>query len=251
MFKGKAALVTGGGSGIGAMTAQRLAAEGASVAVVDINREGADKIAARITAAGGTAIALSGDVSSAADNERVFAAAEEAFGGLDMAFLNAGILQAYVPFDQVTEEVFDRLVNINLKGAFFGLQQAQKRLRPGGAAVVTASAAGVIGFADAVAYSASKHGVLGVVKSAAREFAGRGLRVNAICPGGVSTPMTGVEPSLDLQPAAQLQPPPYRGMLDPQLVAEVALFLLGPASAGVNGQAQLVDAALLSAFPDF
>ncbi|HLU91156.1 MAG TPA: SDR family oxidoreductase, partial [Pedomonas sp.] len=185
-----------------------------------------------------------------ADNERLFAAAEEAFGGLDMAFLNAGVLQPYVPFDQVSEEVFDRLISINLKGAFFGLQQAQKRLRPGGAAVVTASAAGVIGFADAVAYSASKHGVLGVVKSAAREFAGRGLRVNAICPGGVNTPMTGVEPSLDLQPVAQLRPPAYRGMLDPQQVAEVALFLLGPASAGVNGQAQLVDAALLSAFPD-
>lgn len=250
MFKGKAALVTGGGSGIGAMAAQRLAAEGASVAVVDINREGAEKIAARIAAAGGAAIALAGDVSSAADNERLFAAAEEAFGGLDMAFLNAGVLQPYVPFDQVSEEVFDRLISINLKGAFFGLQQAQKRLRPGGAAVVTASAAGVIGFADAVAYSASKHGVLGVVKSAAREFAGRGLRVNAICPGGVNTPMTGVEPSLDLQPVAQLRPPAYRGMLDPQQVAEVALFLLGPASAGVNGQAQLVDAALLSAFPD-
>lgn len=250
MFKGKAALVTGGGSGIGAMAAQRLAAEGASVAVVDINREGAEKIAARIAAAGGAAIALAGDVSSAADNERLFAAAEEAFGGLDMAFLNAGVLQPYVPFDQVSEEVFDRLISINLKGAFFGLQQAQKRLRPGGAAVVTASAAGVIGFADAVAYSASKHGVLGVVKSAAREFAGRGLRVNAICPGGVNTPMTGVEPSLDPQPVAQLRPPAYRGMLDPQQVAEVALFLLGPASAGVNGQAQLVDAALLSAFPD-
>src|SRR5690606_5845958 len=125
MFKGKAALVTGGGSGIGAMAAQRLAAEGASVAVVDINREGAEKIAARIAAAGGAAIALAGDVSSAADNERLFAAAEEAFGGLDMAFLNAGVLQPYVPFDQVSEEVFDRLISINLKGAFFGLQQAQ------------------------------------------------------------------------------------------------------------------------------
>lgn len=250
MFKGKAALVTGAGSGIGAMAAQRLAAEGASVAVVDINRENAERIAARIKAAGGTAIALAADISSAAENERAFSAAEEAFGGLDMAFLNAGVLQAYVPFDQVTEEGFDRVIGVNLKGAFFGLQQAQKRLRPGGAAVVTASAAGIIGFADAVAYAASKHGVLGVVRSAAREFAGRGLRVNAICPGGVNTPMTGVDPSLDLQPVDQLQPPEYRGRLDPQLVAEVALFLLSPASAGVNGQAQLVDAALLSAFPD-
>ena len=154
MFKGKVALVTGAGSGIGAMAAQRLAAEGAKVAVVDINRDGAEAIAARITAAGGTAIALTGNVASAADNEQVFAAAEEAFGGRDMAFLNAGILQAYVPFDQVSEDVFDRVLAVNLKGVFLGLQQAQKRLRPGGAAVVTASAASYLGFADAAAYSA-------------------------------------------------------------------------------------------------
>lgn len=250
MFKGKAALVTGGGSGIGAMAAQRLAAEGASVAVVDINRDGAAHVASRITKSGGKAIALAADISSAAGNESAFSAAENAFGGLDMAFLNAGVLQAYVPFDQMTEEAFDRVIAVNLKGAFLGLQQAQKRLRPGGAAVVTASAAAIVGFADAVAYAASKHGVLGVVKSAAREFAKRGLRVNAICPGGVNTPLIGAEQSLDLQPVDQLQPPEYRGRLDPQLVAEVALFLLGPASAGINGQAQLVDAALLSAFPD-
>lgn len=250
MFKGKAALVTGAGSGIGAMAAQRLAAEGASVAVVDINRDGAEEIKARIKAAGGTAIALSANIASAEENERAFAAAEEAFGGLDMAFLNAGVLQAYVPFDQVTEEVFDRVMSVNLKGAFFGMQQAQKRLRPGGAAVLTASAASFLGFADAAAYAASKHGVLGLVKSAAREFARRGLRVNAICPGAVNTPLVGAAPSLDLQPVETLQPPEYRGRLDPQLIAEVALFLLGPASSGINGQAQLVDAALLSAFPD-
>ena len=250
MIKGKAALVAGAGSGIGAMAAQRLAAEGASVAVVDINRDGAEAIAARIKAAGGTAIALTGNVASTADNEQVFAAAEDAFGGLDMAFLNAGILQAYVPFDQVSEEVFDRVLAVNLKGVFLGLQQAHKRLRPGGAAVVTASAASYLGFADAAAYSASKHGVLGLVRSAAREFAKKGLRVNAICPGAVNTPLVGAAPSLDLQPVEALQPPEYRGYLDPQLIAEVALFLLGPASAGINGQAQLVDAALLSAFPD-
>lgn len=250
MLKGRAALVTGAGSGIGAMAAQRLAAEGASVAVVDINRDGAEAIVARIKAAGGTAIALTANVASALENEQAFVAAEEAFGGLDMAYLNAGILQAYVPFDQVTEDVFDRVMAVNLKGAFLGMQQAQKRLRTGGAALVTASAASYLGFADAAAYAASKHGVVGLVKSAAREFARRGLRINAICPGGVSTPLIGVEQNLDLQPVETLPPPKYRGMLHPQLVAEVALFLLGPAAAGINGQAQLVDAALLSAFPD-
>lgn len=249
-FKGKAALVTGGGSGIGAMAAQRLAVEGASVAVVDINLAGAEAIALRIRTAGGTAIALAGDISKAADNASVFDAAEAAFGGLDAAFLNAGVLQPYVPFDQVSEEVFDRLIGINLKGAFLGLQQAQKRLRAGGAAVVTASAAAVVGFADAAAYSASKHGVLGLVRSAARDFSRRGLRVNAICPGGVKTPLIGVDQNNDIVAPEALELPPYQGMLEPQQIAEVALFLLSPAAAGINGQAQMVDAALLSAFPE-
>lgn len=249
-FTGKAALVTGGGSGIGAMAAQRLAAEGASVAVVDINLAGAEAIVARITATGGTAIALAADISSAAANAAAFDAAEAAFGGLDAAFLNAGVLQPYMPFDIVTEDIFDRLIAINLKGAFLGLQQAQKRLRPGGAAVVTASAAAVVGFADAAAYAASKHGVLGLVRSAARDFSRRGLRVNAICPGGVNTPLIGIAQSNAIAAPDALGLPLYQGMLEPQHVAEVALFLLSPAAAGVNGQAQLVDAALLSAFPE-
>lgn len=249
-FSDKAVLVTGGGSGIGAMAAQRLAAEGAAVAVVDINLAGAEAIAARIVAAGGRAIALAADIAQATDNAAAFDAAEQAFGGLDGAFLNAGVLQPYLPFDQLTEAVFDRLIAINLKGAFLGMQQAQQRLRPGGAAVVTASAAGVIGFADAAAYSASKHGVIGLVRSAARDFARRGLRVNAICPGGVNTPLIGVEQNNAIVAPAALALPPYQGMLDPQQIAEVALFLLSPAAAGVNGQAQLVDAALLSAFPE-
>ena len=250
IFNGKVALVTGGGSGIGAMAAQRLAAEGASVAVVDINAAGAEMIAARIVAAGGKAIGVAADVAKAADNAAAFDAAESAFGGVDAAFLNAGVLQPYVPFDQLSEEIFDRLIAINLKGAFLGMQQAQKRLRHGGAAVVTASAAAVVGFADAAAYSASKHGVLGLVRSAARDFSRRGLRVNAICPGGVNTPLIGVEPSLDILSPGEMGLPPYQGMLEPQQIAEVALFLLSPASAGVNGQAQMVDAALLSAFPE-
>lgn len=249
-FEGKVALVTGGGSGIGAMAAQRLAAQGASVAVLDINAAAAEAIAAKIISEGGRAKAFAADIASAADNEAAFAAAEQAFGGLDAAFLNAGVLQPYVPFDQVTLEIFDRVIGINLRGAFLGLQQAQKRLRHGGAAVVTASAAAVVGFADAAAYSASKHGVLGLVRSAARDFARRGLRVNAICPGGVNTPLIGAEPSLDIVPGDEIGLPPYQGMLEPQQIAEVALFLLSRASGGINGQAQMVDAALLSAFPE-
>ena len=246
---GKSALVTGGGSGIGAAAAMRLAAERCRVAIVDIRREDAERVAGLIEARGGTALAITGDVALEADNERFFAQAEAAFDGLDMAFLNAGAIQRYGPFDQMAVEEFDRMIAINLRGPYLGLRQAQRRLRHGGAAVVTASAAALTGFSDAAGYSAAKHGVIGLVRSAAREFASRGLRVNAICPGAVATPMTGAEQQDSIVAAGQLGTAPYRGELSPQMVAEVALFLLGPAAAALNGQAQLVDAALLSAFP--
>ncbi|MCK0530100.1 SDR family NAD(P)-dependent oxidoreductase [Sphingobium agri] len=248
-FVGKSAVVTGGGSGIGASAAMRLAAEGCKVAVVDIRMQDAERVASVIEAHGGTALAIAGDVSREADNEQFFTQAEAALDGLDMAFLNAGVIQRYGPFDQMPVEEFDRMIAINLRGPYLGLRQAQRRLRPGGAVVVTASAAALTGFSDAAGYSTAKHGVVGLVRSAAREFASRGLRVNAICPGGVETPMTGAEQQHSIVAPDQLGTPPYRGNLTPQMVAEVALFLLSPAAAALNGQAQLVDAALLSAFP--
>ncbi len=248
-FAGKSALVTGGGSGIGAAAALRLAADGCRVAIVDIRKQDAERVAGVIEAQGGTAFAIAGDVALDADNERFFAQAEGAFGGLDLAFLNAGAIQRYGPFDQMAIDEFDRMIAINLRGAYLGLRQAQQRLRHGGAAVVTASAAGLTGFSDAAGYSTAKHGVIGLVRSAAREFASRGLRVNAICPGAVATPMTGAAQQDSIVAPDRLGTAPYRGELSPQMVAEVALFLLGPSAAALNGQAQLVDAALLSAFP--
>lgn len=249
MFKNRSALITGGGSGIGAAAAMRLAEEGCRVAIVDIRAGEGQRIVDLITKRGGHAIAIAGDVSCEADTVRFFEEAETALDGLDMAFLNAGALQDYGPFDTITVDQFDRMIAINLRGPFLGLRQAQRRLRPGGAAVVTASAAALLGFSDAVGYTAAKHGVVGLVRAAAREFAARGLRVNAICPGPVQTPMVGAPPQDELLPPENITPPTYRGELTPQMVAEVALFLMGPTSAAINGQAQLVDAALLSAFP--
>jgi len=246
-FAGKVSLVTGGGSGIGRAAARRLAAEGAAVVVADLNGESAAATAALIDKDGGRAIAVTADIASDADNAAMFDAAERAFGGIDHAFLNAGMLQPYIPFDQVTTALFDKVIAVNLRGTFLGLQLALARLRPGGACVVTASAAGVIGFSEAAAYSTSKHGLVGLVRSAARAFAEKGLRVNAVCPGMVLTPMNGIEQDDSL--AAELADPSYRGGLSAQHIAEAALFLLSRGSAGINGQAQLVDAALLSSFP--
>lgn len=246
-FEGQVALVTGAGSGIGRAAARRFAAEGAAVVVADLNGEGAAATAALIREAGGRATAITADVASEADNQAMFDAAERDFGGIDHAFLNAGMLQPYIPFDQVTTALFDKLIAVNLRGAFLGLQLALARLRPGGACVVTASAAGLIGFSEAAAYATSKHGLVGLVRSAARAFADKGLRVNAVCPGMVLTPMNGIVQDDAL--AEELSHPGYRGGLSAQHIAEVALFLMSNRAAGVNGQAQLVDSALLSSFP--
>lgn len=245
---GAVALVTGGGSGIGRAACQRLAADGVRVVVADLNAEGAARTVALIEAAGGQAVAVTADIASEADNARMFDTAEQTWGGIDMAFLNAGMLQPYIPLEEVTVALFDKIIAVNLRGTFLGVREALARLRPGGACVVTASAAGVIGFAEAAAYATSKHALIGLVRSSAAAFAAKSLRINAICPGMVLTPMNGLVGSETIEDPDTLAYPDYRGGLSAQQVAEVAIFLLGRRAAGVNGQAQLVDAALLSSF---
>ncbi|WP_176594638.1 SDR family NAD(P)-dependent oxidoreductase [Sphingobium sp. EM0848] len=249
LFSGKVALVTGGGSGIGRAACQRLAMEGAEVVVADIDLAGAERTVELISGRGGHAVAIRADIAREEDNRAMFDLAESRFGGIDAAFLNAGTLQPYVPLEEVTLDIFDRLIGVNLRGTFMGVQQARARLRPGGACVVTASLAGVIGFAEAAAYSVSKHGLVGLVRSSAAAFAARGNRINAICPGMVLTAMTGNGGIETIDDPESLADPAYRGALTAQQIAEVALFLLGRRSAGINGQVQAVDAALLSAFP--
>lgn len=249
IFGGKTVLVTGGGSGIGRAASQRLAQEGAHVAVADLDAVRASETVELIEQAGGRAISITADIASEADNAAMFDATEQAFGGIDHAFLNAGMLQRYMPFEEVSLELFDRILSVNLRGVFLGLQQARARLRPQGSCVVTASAAGLLGFSEAAAYATSKHGVLGLVRSAARAFAERGLRVNAICPGSVLTPMNGI--AQDDAIHGELQDPAYRGGLSAQQVAEVALFLLSRRAVGINGHAQVVDAGFAAAFAPF
>lgn len=246
-FPDKVALVTGGASGIGRAAAQRLAQEGARVVVADLSEDRAARTVALIGDAGGEAVSIAADIASEADTEAMFDLAEQRFGGIDLAFLNAGMLQPYMSFETLPLDLFDRVMSVNLRGTFLGLRQAQARLRPGGACVVTASAAGLIGFSDAVAYSASKHGVIGLVRSAAQSFAQRGLRVNAICPGFVLTAMNGAPDDDDVRP--ELDQPEYRGGLSAQHVAEIALLLLSNRAAGINGQAQVVDAGAMASFP--
>jgi NAD(P)-dependent dehydrogenase (short-subunit alcohol dehydrogenase family) len=248
MFDGKVALVTGAASGIGASAAQRFAQEGAAVIAADMNREGAEQVADMIRSSGGQAHAVAVDVSKAADNAAMIAAAVDRFGALHAAYLNAGAYGG-TAFEDHDEATFDRMVAINLKGVFLGLKAVLPALSPGGAAVVTASTSGVIGLSVAAAYSSAKHGVIGLVRSSSQAFAARGTRVNAICPGPVATAILGVAGVPQVEPADSLEPIAYGGTLSPQHIAELALFLASPRSGGINGQHVVADAGYLASYP--
>jgi NAD(P)-dependent dehydrogenase (short-subunit alcohol dehydrogenase family) len=243
-FAGKSVVVTGGASGIGRAAAIRFASEGASVLVADINKVGATQVAQEIGAA---ARAVEIDVRFADQNEAMMAEAVAKNGSLDVVFLNAGYLGPMDGFEATDAVLFDRHLDINLKGVFFGLKAALPRIAPGGAIVVTASTAGVIGLAESPGYAAAKHGVIGLVKSSAPAFAARGVRVNVICPGAVETPMMGAADQ-SVIPSGDLERVPLRGAGSAQHVAELALWLASPAAAFVNGQSHVIDAGLLSTF---
>lgn len=244
MFHSKSILVTGAASGIGKAAAIRFAQEGAEVCIADIDMEGAAKVATEI---GTTARSVQADISEAAGNKAMVEKACEPSGEIDVAFLNAGYLGPMDGFDATDEALFARHLAINLTGVFLGLKAVLPRMADGGAVVVTASTAGVLGLEQSPAYSASKHGVIGLVKSCAPAFAARGVRINAICPGAVATPMIGV-PDDEIVAPTELERVPLRGMSSAQHVAEAALWLASPAAGYVTGHAHILDGGLLSTF---
>jgi NAD(P)-dependent dehydrogenase (short-subunit alcohol dehydrogenase family) len=241
-LEGKAVIVTGAASGVGAAAAQRFAAEGALVCLADVDAAGIGRVAALITKAGGKAIAVKTDVSKPDDNERLMDRAVGEFRRLDVVFLNAGQLGGFDGFAGLTLEDFDRILRTNLYGCFHGLKSAYARIERGGAVVVTSSIAGLQGLSENPAYAASKHGILGLVRSASQAFAGRRVRVNAICPGGILTPMAGVPQSDDIVAPEGLAMADYRGMSSAQQVAELALFLASSRASAITGAAYVIDA---------
>ncbi len=189
-FDGKVALITGGANGIGLAAAQAFARQGARVMLVDRDAAG-EQEAARIRERGGEARFAAADVTRSADVQAYVRATLDAFGAIDCFFNNAGIEGAVVPTAEYDEAVFDSVIAVNLKGVFLGLRHVLPvMLRQGAGAVVnTASTAALVGSPGLSAYVASKHGVLGLTRTAAGEVASRGIRVNAVCPGPAETRM--------------------------------------------------------------
>jgi NAD(P)-dependent dehydrogenase (short-subunit alcohol dehydrogenase family) len=251
-FSNKVVLVTGGAGGIGRTAARRFAEDGARVCVADRNLAGAEETAAMINAAGFEAFACGGDIAQEADNDRMVAETVARFGGLDIAFLNAAFLAPPADFFDSSLEDFDRTIAVNLRGVYLGLKSVGKSIRSGGAIVVTSSAAGVTGWPDNPAYSASKHGVIGLVKSTAKTFAQRNVRVNAICPGMVNTAMSPTALRGDVADVYtapdELSMPAYKGLASTQHVAEFALYLATNRAAFLTGGAYMVDGGMLSSF---
>ena len=246
LLDGKSALITGGGGGIGRATSLAFAREGARVAVADAAVAAAQETVAQINAAGGQAISLTGDVTSASAVEAMVKAAVTAFGRLDCAFNNAGIAGFQVDASgkktaEWSEESFDRMIAVNLKGVWLCMKHElpQMQAQGGGAIVNTASIAGLIGLPTSSAYVAAKHGVIGLTKTAALEYAEDKIRVNAVCPGYIETKMT--EDTMRRRGEQLMAMVPFHRMGKPEEIAEMVVFLSSDRASYVSGACYNVD----------
>jgi NAD(P)-dependent dehydrogenase (short-subunit alcohol dehydrogenase family) len=239
---GKVALVTGAGSGIGRATALAFARAGARVVVSDIDAAGGEATVALVGAADGEGVFVRADVAQPSDVEALVAAVVTRYERLDCAHNNAGIA-AGGPTAEFPLDAWERVLRVNLTGVFLCLQaEVVQMLRQGAGAIVnTASGAGLVGLPGAAAYVASKHGVVGLTKTAALEYATRGIRINAVCPGYVRTPMTAGILADPERTARALAQEPIGRFGTPEEIAAAAVWLCSDAAAFVTGVALPVD----------
>lgn len=243
-FGGKVVLITGAAGGIGRATAQKFAVAGASVVCADIDDAGAHETAELIGDAGGTATAVHVDVADPASVEAMVAFAVSTYGGLDIAHNNAGIVGAGANIADMPDDTWRRGIDVMLSGVFYGIKHEVPAMldRGGGAIVNTSSGAGLIGFPQMANYVAAKHGVIGLTKTAALEYIGQGIRINAICPGTAHSRM--VDDWMQGSAEAEAQVAglhPIGRIAEAEEIAEAVLWLASPAASFVVGVAMPVD----------
>ena len=243
-LEGKVALVTGASSGIGRESALAFASAGARVVVSDVVVDDGEETVSQIQSKGGEATFVRADVSQTAEVEALVRHTIETYGRVDCAHNNAGIEGDMAPTAECAEANWDRTIGINLKGVWLCMKyEIPEMLRQGGGAIVnTSSAAGLVGFANLPAYVASKHGIAGLTRTAALEYAEQGIRVNAVCPGVIHTPMIDRIVSGDAQAEAQFTAlEPVGRMGSPAEVAQAVVWLCSDAASFVTGIAMPVD----------
>ncbi len=243
-LSGKVALVTGGSSGIGRATALVFARQGAKVVVADVGVDGGEETVSLIRNTGGEATFVKTDVTQAVDIENLINKTVETYGQLDCAFNNAGIAGDLSLTADCSEEHWDRVISINLRGVWLCMKhEITHMLTQGSGAIVnTASVLGLVGMMGQIAYVAAKHGVVGLTKTAALEYAKSGIRVNAVCPGVIQTPM--VENVINAQPELTeglLMLEPIGRLGQPEEIAETVVWLCSDAASFVTGHAMASD----------
>jgi NAD(P)-dependent dehydrogenase (short-subunit alcohol dehydrogenase family) len=245
-FADKVAFVTGAGGGIGQATAVAFAKQGASVAAADISAEMVSGTVRMIEEHGGEGLALTCDVTSEEDVKTALVRTIDTFGRLDYAFNNAGIEQPITPAADIADDDWTRILDVNTRGVFLCMKhEIPLMLGSGGAIVNTSSGAGVIGIAGQAAYAASKHAVIGLTKSAALDYASTGVRINAICPGIIQTPMMdrftggtdeGRQRVIDQEPIGRMGRPEEIAAAVMWLCSDLAAFTIGHALVVDGGQ---------------
>jgi len=243
-FKNKTAFVTGASSGIGRAAAVAFAESGATVAVIDVNEEGGRQTVRLIEQAGGSAVFMNCNVSSSLEVQAAIQKTVENFGSFDFAFNNAGIEGQTANTPDCTEENWQKVIDINLKGVWLCMkfQIPQMLKQSGGAIVNCSSVAGVVGFTGIPAYVASKHGIVGLTQAASLEFAKQNIRINAVCPGVIQTPMIDRFVHGEIQIESQLVAGEPVGRIGrPEEVAQAVLWLCSDYASFVTGHPLVVD----------